>query len=138
MKKRLLFPLFLAGIAIPVLANGKEIKGVDAAFIGEYGEVASYLTHASAVNGQLAEEGFVLLKNDGTFPIRKGSKITLAGTGSTNLVYGMSASAIYSGNYRLKSYDLESSLKEAGFDLNPKALSFYKSTPSGRTDLLHS
>ena len=38
MKKKLLVPLFLAGMAIPILASGKEIKGVDAAFIGEFGE----------------------------------------------------------------------------------------------------
>ena len=35
MKKKLLVPLFLAGMAIPALASSSEIKGVDAAFIGE-------------------------------------------------------------------------------------------------------
>ena len=63
MKKKLLVPLFLAGMAIPILASGKEIKGVDAAFIGEFGERQAYIEHGTKINIQLAEEGFVLLKN---------------------------------------------------------------------------
>ena len=97
MKKKLLVPLFLAGMAIPAIALRSEIKGVDAAFIGEFGERTAYIAHASKINAQLAEEGFALLKNDGTFPIEKGSKVTLVGKASVDLVRGGGGSGAING-----------------------------------------
>ena len=136
MKKKLLVPLFLAGMVIPALAAEGEIKGVDAAFIGEYGEKNAYIEHGIKINTELAEEGFVLLKNDGTFPIAKGSKISLVGKSSTNIARGGGGSgeikSIAIGNDR--AYDLQKSLTEAGFVLNDTATSFYKSASGGRTN----
>ena len=88
MKKKLLVPLFLAGMAIPAMASGSEIKGVDAAFIGEYGEKNAYIEHGIKINTELAEEGFVLLKNDGTFPMAKGSKVSVVGKASIKIARG--------------------------------------------------
>nr|MCR5309083.1 glycoside hydrolase family 3 C-terminal domain-containing protein [Bacilli bacterium] len=138
MKKKLLVPLFLAGMAIPAIASQSEIKGVDAAFIGEYGERAAYIAHASKINAQLAEEGFTLLKNDGTFPIEKGSKITVVGKSSTNIVRGGGGSGAINGiSNGVTAYDIQSSLTEAGFVINNVATEFYKSSSksgSGRTN----
>ena len=135
MKKKLLVPLFLAGMAIPAIASGSEIKGVDAAFIGEYGERAAYITHASAINAQLAEEGFTLLKNDGTFPIAKGSKVTLVGKASVDLVRGGGGSGAINGiSQGVTAYDFPKSLTEAGLELNETATTFYKNAPGGRTN----
>lgn len=135
MKKKLLVPLFLAGMAIPILANGKEIKGVDAAFIGEFGERQAYIEHGTKINTQLAEEGFVLLKNDGTFPMRKGSKITAVGKTSINLIKGgQGCGALGSIGTDIPTYDLQKSLTEAGFVLNEKATSFYNTAPGKRTN----
>ena len=136
MNKKLLIPLFLAGMAIPVLASGNQTKGVDAAFIGEFGERQAYIEHATKVNAQLAEEGFVLLKNDGTFPIAKYSKITLVGNASTNLVRGGQGCGALGGVVQgVTSYDLQSALTEAGFELNDVTTKFYKSSyTKGRTN----
>ena len=136
MKKKLLVPLFLAGMAIPAMALGSEIKGVDAAFIGEYGEKNAYIEHGIKINTELAEEGFVLLKNDGTFPMAKGSKISLVGKASINIARGGGGSgeikSIAIGND--KAYDLQKSLTEAGFEVNETATNFYKNASGGRTN----
>ena len=135
MNKKLLIPLFLAGMAIPVLASGNQNIGVDAAFIGEFGERQAYIEHGVKINTQLAEEGFVLLKNDGTLPLRIGSKITLAGKASVDIVRGGGGSGSINGiSQGVTSYDLQKSLTEAGFLVNETATSFYKSMPRGRTN----
>ena len=134
MKKKLLIPLFLAGIAIPTLASKNEIQCVDAAFIGEFGEREAYIEHATKVATQLAEEGFVLLKNDGTLPLKKGSKITLAGKASVDMVRGGQGAGSMRISSGVNSYDFEKSLDEAGFTVNKTALEFYRNVPHGRTN----
>ena len=135
MNKKLLIPLFLAGLAIPALASENEINGVDAAFIGEFGERNTYIAHANELNTKIAEEGFVLLKNDGTLPLPKNSKITVTGKSSINLVKGGAGSgALGSPNNGVAVYTLEESLTEAGFRINEYATQFYKAAPGGRTN----
>ena len=133
MKKKLLVPLFLAGMAIPAMASGSEIKGVDAAFIGEYGEKNAYIEHGIKINTELAEEGFVLLKNDGTFPMAKGSKVSVVGKASIKIARGGGGSgeikSIAIGND--KAYDIQKSLEESGFLVNSTATNFYNSSSSG-------
>ena len=135
MNKKLLIPLFLAGMAIPVLASGNEIQGVDAAFIGEFGERSAYIEHANKLNTQLAEEGFVLLKNDGTFPLQRFSKVTLVGKSSINIVKGGAGSgALRNSTTGVENYTLQQSLTEAGFLVNETATYFYNNAPGGRTN----
>ncbi|MCQ2087180.1 MAG: glycoside hydrolase family 3 C-terminal domain-containing protein [Bacilli bacterium] len=134
MKKKLLIPIFLAGMAIPALASSPELKGAGAAFIGEIGERAAYIAHASKVNGQMADEGFVLLKNDGTFPMEKGSKITVVGKASINLARGGAGSGAGSTSQGVTSIDLQKSLTDAGFEVNETSTNFYKSAKGGRTN----
>ena len=136
MKKKLLVPLFLAGMAIPALASEGEIKGVDAAFIGEYGEKAAYIEHGIKINTELAEEGFVLLKNDGTFPMAKGSKVSVVGKASIKIARGGGGSgeikSIAIGDD--KAYDIQKSLTESGFVVNDTATNFYNKASGGRTN----
>ena len=90
MKKKIIFGLFVAGMTFPLLAQQGGIafplaKGPQGLFIGEYSERAAYIEHGTKVNGQMADEGFVLLKNDGSLPLPAGTKISVVGKGSTNL-----------------------------------------------------
>ena len=133
MNKKLLIPLFLAGMAIPVLASRNEIQGVNAMFVGEFGVRDAYIEYGSKINTQLAEEGFVLLKNDGTLPLAKRSKITLVGKASVDIVRGGAGSGSINGiSSGVKSYTFENSLEEAGFELNTTATTFYKNARGGR------
>ena len=130
MKKQLLIPIFLAALALPVCLN-KGISANDAEFIGEYGrnDRKAYIEHAQGVQDQLAEEGFVLLKNKDSFlPFAaEGKKITLAGKSSNNLACGGAGSGSGSVSSDVKGYHMDEALKEVGFELNQKVLDFYGS-----------
>ena len=79
--------------------------------------------NAQKLNLRLAEEGFVLLKNqENALPLNKNAKISVFGKNSVNLSYGGSGSGGFdtSGNR-----DLYASLEDAGFQTNPTLKEFY-------------
>jgi beta-glucosidase len=85
--------------------------------------------NGEAVNEQINEEGIVLLKNDASaLPIPAGSKISVFGKNSVNIVYGGSGSAAGSGVYTKSLFE---SLEAAGFTYNPELKSFYENSESG-------
>ncbi|MCQ2799088.1 MAG: glycoside hydrolase family 3 C-terminal domain-containing protein, partial [Bacilli bacterium] len=130
---KLILSFLIASIAVPGLAQ----QGPQSLYIGEYGTKAAYVEHATKVNGQMADEGFVLLKNDGTLPLAKGSKISVCGKSSTNLARGGAGSGAGSTDRDVKAIDLQQSLKDAGFEINPKLTDFYgdsSKSGSGRTN----
>ena len=135
MKKQLLIPIFLAAMALPVCVN-RGTAAVNADFIGEYGQNdrKAYIEHAQKVQDQLAEEGFVLLKNKDNFlPMQaQGKKITLAGKSSNNLAGGGAGSGSGSTSSDVKGYHMDESLKEVGFELNQQIMDFYGKWNSGR------
>ena len=87
---------------------------------------AEAFANAQAVNQRLAEEGFVLLKNQNTaLPLAKGAKISVFGKNSVNLSYGGSGSGGFDTS---NNQDLYASLDAAGFTVNPTLKSFYENT----------
>lgn len=76
-----------------------------------------YETHAEALdaarklNEQIAEEGNVLLKNDGVLPMSTNNYVSVFGTGDDALIGGYGA--------------ISDSLTEAGFKVNPALKNFY-------------
>ena len=112
MKKKVLIPVFLAAIALPVCLN-KGASSVNADYIGEFGigqskDRTAYIEHASKVQDQLAEEGFVLLKNKDNYLPRdtQGMKVSLAGKSSTNLARGGAGSGSGSVSSGVADYQL--------------------------------
>ena len=70
MKKKVLFPVLLMGMTLP-LALGNKFTANNAEFIGDYGQKNAYIAAGSKVNEQICDEGFVLLKNKDNFlPMR--------------------------------------------------------------------
>ena len=136
MKKKVLFPAFLIGMALP-LAISARYSGVSASFIGISNQ-NDYLSHGVEVNGQLADEGFVLLKNKDNFlPLSGEEKISVVGKSSTNLVLGGSGSGSGSVSSKVQAVNLQKSLTDVGFEINPSLTSFYQSSSqsgSGRTN----
>ncbi len=134
-KRKYLAPMFLAGMVLPLALalgmQGKDAVKASAAFIGEFNDRTSYIEHATKVNGQLADEGFVLLKNDGTLPLAKGSKVSIVGKSSINLARGGAGSGAGSVSSGVTSVDLQKSLTDSGFEVNPSTTSFYNSSASG-------
>ena len=136
MKKRILVPIFLAALALP-LGLTKSADPVNAQFIG-ISKQNDYLAHGLEVNAQLADEGFVLLKNqDGFLPMNGDERVSIVGKSSTNLVKGGGGSGDAQVSSGVHYIDLQESLTEAGFEINPDLTTFYKNnnkSGSGRTN----
>lgn len=73
----------------------------------------------------IADEGIVLLDNDGTLPMAKNSKLNVFGWASTNPCYGGTGSGALSDAY--PTVTLLEGLKNAGFELNTELSDFYTS-----------
>ena len=143
MKKRIiLLPLVIG--ALTACSGGQkpvdeEVKQLDYAnaFIGEIYDRAEYIKLGTQVNGQLADEGFVLLKNDGFLPVNpQGKKVSIVGKSSTDLARGGAGSGSGSTSSGVTAIDLQKSLTDVGFSINSSLTSFYKgsSSGSGRTN----
>lgn len=90
---------------------------------------AEAFANAQEVNLKLAEEGFVLLKNENAaLPMNKGTRISVFSKNSVNLSYGGSGSGGFDTS---NNKDLYESLNDAGFITNPTLKRFYESSQSG-------
>ena len=90
---------------------------------------AEAFANAQEVNLKLAEEGFVLLKNENAaLPMNKGARISVFSKNSVNLSYGGSGSGGFDTSNNKNVYE---SLNEAGFVTNPTLKRFYESSQSG-------
>lgn len=90
---------------------------------------AEAFANAQEVNLKLAEEGFVLLKNENAaLPLNKGARISVFSKNSVNLSYGGSGSGGFDTSNNKNLYE---SLNDAGFVINPTLKSFYESSQSG-------
>ena len=144
MRKKVLFPALLLGLTAP-LCFSQQFSGVSAEFIGDYSksaEKSDYIKAGSALNEQICDEGFVLLKNKDNFlPMAgQGQKVSLVGKSSGNLVRGGggSGSGSVNGeeNWQLVrdsggNETIKGSLEEAGFEVNKDIQAFYGKWSSG-------
>lgn len=90
---------------------------------------AEAFANAQEVNLKLAEEGFVLLKNENAaLPMNKGARISVFSKNSVNLSYGGSGSGGFDTSNNKNLYE---SLNDAGFITNPTLKNFYESSQSG-------
>ncbi len=118
-------------VASNVLGKERRIVagGSDQAYTTEMTSKEEARENGEYVNELINEEGIVLLKNDqNVLPLASGSKISVFGKNSVNIVYGGSGSAAGSGEYTKSLFE---SLEAVGFDYNPTLKSFYESDDSG-------
>lgn len=78
---------------------------------------------ATALCEDIADEGIVLLDNQGTLPLAKNSKLNVFGWASTNPCYGGTGSGALSDAY--PTVTLLQGLTNAGFELNTELSDFY-------------
>lgn len=88
---------------------------------------------AIAVANQIAEEGTVLLKNDGLLPLKNTKNLNLFGWTSANPVYGGTGSGGLNELYEKAS--LIDSLTQAGFSVNQELVDFYNAYTSDRPEM---
>lgn len=99
-----------------VIASGSEKRDV--------------LEAANKLNEEIVGEGVTLLKNkNNALPLAEGSKISVFGKNSANIVLGGSGSG---GGNSKNSVSLYDGLRNAGFELNPSLVKFYESKASGK------
>ena len=133
MKKQLLFPVVVLGMALPLCLSNQH-NGVNAEFIGDYSQQKAYTEAGSKLNKEICDEGFVLLKNKDNFlPMSsQGKKVSLVGKSSGNLVRGGGGSGSGSVNgeedwqlFGDASLNIKGALEEYGFDVNKSIQQFY-------------
>lgn len=88
---------------------------------------------AIAVANQIAEEGTVLLKNDGLLPLQNTNNLNLFGWTSVNPVYGGTGSGGL--NELHEKTSLIDSLTQAGFTVNQELVDFYTAYTSDRPEM---
>lgn len=109
-----------AAMAGDLSANGK--------YYSDFDTYAELLEHVGEVNKQTAEEGQVLLKNDGTLPLSGSEKVSVFGVSSATTVGGPSGTSAYEANTDFDVSDrgpIYDGLTAAGFDVNPTLADYY-------------
>ena len=138
MNKKLLIPVFFAGMVLPLALASRNATPVNAQMFGEANNKSDYVKYASEIGAQLADEGFVLLKNDGFLPMQtQGAKVSIAGKASSNILRGGTGSGAGSVDGDVSAFDYESSLTAVGCSVNPTLKSFYSNSNrsgNGRTN----
>ena len=92
--------------------------------LGKSGDISEEsITEAQDLCEDIAEEGFVLLKNDGLLPLKADAKVNTFGWSATNPVYGGTGSGSLSGLYETVS--ILKGLSNAGISYNEDLVKFY-------------
>jgi beta-glucosidase len=76
------------------------------------------------VGTRISAEGITLLHNDGALPLAAGARLSVFGQSAVDPVYGGTGAGSLDAS---QAVDLEESLTEAGFELNPTLWDFYES-----------
>ena len=130
----------LAGLftAITVLANGlfepiiQTILGgpmpitdssIEAIYFSDYDSKAQSKKAGDELNVEIVKEGITLLQNNGALPLEKGSKISVFGKNSVDLVLGGSGSGGIGSDNAKTIFD---GLTAGGFEYNKTLKEFYE------------
>ncbi len=93
----------------------------------EYGSIDEMLRAKGELCEQITDEGIVLLKNNGSLPLREEKNLTCFGRGTVDLVYAGASGAGIIGNVGTGiNATLKEGLEAAGFAVNPILWEFYE------------
>lgn len=102
---------------------------IEAVYKSEYKSKNEVLEAGNKLNEELEGEGAVLLLNENNaLPMQEGTKISVFGKNSVDLVLSGSGSGSGGSDGAVTLYD---SLRDSGFEVNPELEKFYKSSESG-------
>ena len=117
----------MSGLMDTLFGGARPIYNKDVVSMYPASEAATKqeaFANAQAMNLKVAQEGFVLLKNEASaLPLKKGAKISVFGKNSVNLSYGGSGSGGFDTS---NNQELYASLTGAGFVTNPTLKAFYE------------
>ncbi|MDO5377491.1 MAG: glycoside hydrolase family 3 C-terminal domain-containing protein [Clostridia bacterium] len=126
MEKRILSLILCLAMAMTLLvAPASAETGVY--FTSDYASKVEALQAGLDLNERIAEEGMILLKNNGALPLAKGAKVTMLGYAGYDPNAGASANGgDASAGSAIAQANVVSSLKDAGFELNPTVEAAYE------------
>ena len=105
-----------------VLGTERRVGDVSKVYVSDYADKQDALVKSGALTKEIVSEGITLLKNDNALPIAAGSKVSVFGKNSVNLVYGGSGSG--AGN-NASAKTIFDSLDAAGLSYNTVLRDFY-------------
>ncbi|MFA6860926.1 MAG: glycoside hydrolase family 3 C-terminal domain-containing protein [Bacilli bacterium] len=105
-------------------ANKKE------SFHTDYDTYSECLTEAGVLNQEVAEEGTILLKNDGTLPFNGNERVSVFGVRSDSIVGGSATGGAFDMGAAVDTESVPQSLRKAGFKVNPTLENLYKKDSS--------
>lgn len=119
--------LFTASFVAAGRQTNLTASADDALWTSSYESKQAAKEAGAELNLQIAEEGMVLLKNDGALPIDVGteSKVTLFGLASYSPAGGGSSGGDTSGGVVTLQADIVSGIKAGGFVINPTVAGVY-------------
>lgn len=107
-------------------------------YYSAYEDYAELLEAVGEVNLQTAEEGQVLLKNDGTLPLNGNESVSVFGIASSTTVGGPNSGDAYweyTGNEVSDRGSIYDSLEAAGFRVNPTLADYYAGLGFSNSDI---
>ncbi|MFA6647530.1 MAG: glycoside hydrolase family 3 N-terminal domain-containing protein [Candidatus Izemoplasmatales bacterium] len=116
----LLFGSFLFTL---VAVDAADMVENDGMYYSDFDSFEDVEAAASALNVRIAEEGFILMKNNGVLPFANVENITVLGKNSTNPAYGGGGSGGGDASTAIGIYE---SLTAAGFRVNELVQGFYE------------
>ena len=121
-------------IIVDMILTGPMYGMVSMVFRGSGDISEDSIRDASALCEDIADEGFVLLKNEGgLLPLASGAKVNTFGWSATNPVYGGTGSGSLSGLY--PTVTLLEGIKQAGVEYNEELTSFYTAWKDKRPNI---
>jgi beta-glucosidase len=99
--------------------------GTDAEyFASDFTSEEDRQAYLADVGTRISQEGITLLTNDGALPLASGARVSVFGQDAVDPVYGGGGAGSVDAS---KAVDLQQSLTDAGFELNPTLWDFYTS-----------
>ncbi|MBP5217168.1 MAG: glycoside hydrolase family 3 C-terminal domain-containing protein, partial [Bacilli bacterium] len=115
----------VGGLAIkgahPTSLSAEGLLGKNGKFFADFSSIEETKKAASELSAQVADEGIVLLKNDGSLPFAKKTRVSVFGGAQDAILVTAGATTTQSGDRVITD-----ALVEEGFEVNPLLDAFYK------------
>lgn len=129
--------LYFTSLAGSGMASASDVDA-GGKYYAAYEDYAELLEAVGEVNLQTAEEGQVLLKNDGTLPLNGNESVSVFGIASSTTVGGPNSGDAYweyTGNEVSDRGPIYDSLEAAGFRVNPTLVDYYAGLGFSNSDI---
>jgi beta-glucosidase len=99
-------------------------------FHTDYNTYEECLNEAGVLNKEVAEEGTILLKNDGSLPFNGNERVSVFGVRSDAIVGGSATGGAFDMGAAVDTESVPESLRKSGFKVNPTLEKLYKADSS--------